>query len=146
MIISKDIPQFKGETAFLIVTSRQEADFFRAGDGEIEKIANFMVEAPKHSDREGHFKTRGHGMTLASGAVYEVKKEKILQDFRREFKKTLKNILADNKPDRIYLFTPDYMANEVQKLLPRELASVLEKTIHGNFYGEHEFELLKKIA
>ena len=105
-----------------------------------------MVETPKYSDREGHFKTRGHGMTLASGMVYEAKKEKIMQDFRREFKKTFKNILAANKPDQIYLFTPDYMAHEVQKLIPRQLAPILKKIIHGNFYEMHEFELLKKIT
>lgn len=145
MIISKDFPQFEGETALFIVTGRQEADFLKASSGAIEKVADFTIETPRYSDREGHFKMRGHGMTFASGAVYEAKKEKILQDFRREFKKTLKKVLADGSPDRIYLYTPDYMVHEAQKLIPRSLNSVPCKIIQGNFYGEHPFELLKKI-
>ncbi|TSC71181.1 MAG: hypothetical protein G01um101470_723, partial [Parcubacteria group bacterium Gr01-1014_70] len=38
MQISKNLLQFEGENVLLVVTGRQEADFFRAGNGEIEKI------------------------------------------------------------------------------------------------------------
>jgi len=146
MKISQNLPQFAGEHVLLVVTGRQEAEFYRAGDGEVEKVAAFKVETPKYSDREGHFKTRGRGMVLASGAVYEAQKEKILQDFRREFKSSLKSVLANfSQPDRIYMYTPAYMATDVQGLFPRLVAGAIKKTIRGNFYGRHPFELLEKI-
>ena len=145
MKISKDLPQFVGEKALLIVTGKQEADFYSAGDGSIEKIAGFMVEKPHYSDREGHFKTRGRGATLASGAVYENQKEKILQDFRREFRKTLKTVLGSFTPNQIYVYTPSYLSNEIVALFSKRMALAIKKVIKGNFYGRHPFEMLEKI-
>lgn len=142
--ISKNLPQFRGEKVLLVVTGQQEADFFRAGDGSIEKIAGFMIEKPHYSDRGGHFKRRGHGATLASGSVYENQKEKVLQDFRREFKKTLKNVLIII-PDHIYVYTPPYLVAEISAMFPKRIAGTIKKVIRGNFYGRHPFEFLEKI-
>ena len=128
----------------LVVTGRQEADFFRAGDGVIEKVAGFMVEKPQYSDRKGYVKRRGHGVTLASGAVYENQKEKILQDFQREFRKVLKNILI-TPPDHIYIFTPAYLAAEISGMFPKRIADTIKKVIRGNLYGRHPFEFLEKM-
>lgn len=144
MKISKNLPQFEGENILLVVTGRQEADFFRAGDGSIEKVAGFMVEKPQYSERGGHFKRRGHGATIASGAVYENQKEKILQDFRHEFRKILKNVLV-TPPDHIYIFTPAYLATEISGMFPKRIAVTIKKVIRGNFYGRHPFEFLEKM-
>ena len=138
MKISSNLPQFESEKVLLVVTGRLEADFFRAGNGEVEKIAGFRVEKPQYSNREGHFKTRGRGATLAS-------KEKILQDFRREFRKHVRSILADGLPDRIYVCTPSYLKNEVVALLPKRAAARVKKLVSGNLYGRHPFEILEKI-
>lgn len=131
----------------MVVTGSQEADFFRAGDGSIEKIAGFKLEKPRYADREGYFKTRGRGMTISSGAAtYKAKKEKILQDFRREFKKTLKSVLADfSAPDRIVVCTPAYLINNVCELFSRAHKNAIQNVIRGNFYGRHPFEVLEKL-
>lgn len=145
MKISKDLPQFKDEKVLLVVTGREEADFFRAGDGEVEKIIGFKVEKPLHDDRKGRITRRGHGQILASGAAYEDPKEKILQDFRREFRKTLKVVLVNYIPDQIYVYTPPYLANDVAALFPKRVGVLIKKIIRGNFYGRHPFEILEKI-
>ena len=145
MKISQDLPQFKEENALLIVTGKHEADFFHASHGEIERIAGFKVEKPHYSDREGHFKTRGRGVTVASGAVYEAQKEKILQDFRREFRKALRLALGNNHPDVLYVYTPAYLKNEVYALLPKRIQSLVKKIFSINIYGRHPFEILERI-
>ena len=145
MKISKSLPQFKDENVLLVVTGRQEADFFRAGDGVIETIAGFKIEKPLYDDRKGRVVRRGHGQILASGAVYEEQKEKIMQDFRREFRKTLKTALVDFIPDHIYVYAPPYLANEVVALFPKRVALTIKKIMKGNFYGRHPFEILEKI-
>ncbi|TSC71503.1 MAG: Uncharacterized protein G01um101470_572 [Parcubacteria group bacterium Gr01-1014_70] len=145
MKISKNLPQFKDENVLLVVTGRQEADFFRAGEGVIENITGFKIEKPLYDDRKGRVVRRGHGQVLASGAVYEDQKEKILQDFRREFRKTLKAALVDFIPDHIYVYVPSYLANEVVALFPKRMALTIKKIVKGNFYGRHAFEILERI-
>lgn len=145
MKISKNLPQFEGENVLLVVTGRQEADFFRAGDGVIENMTGFKIEKPLYEDRKGRVMRRGHGQLLASGAAYEEQKEKIMQDFRREFRKTLQAALGNFAPDQIYVYVPPYLANEVVALFPKRTAFLIKKIMKGNFYGRHPFEILEKI-
>lgn len=145
MKISKNLPRFEGENVLLVVTGRQEADFFRAGDGIIENIPGFKVEKPLHDDRKGRVMRRGHGQVFASGTVYEDQKEKILRDFRREFRKSLKTVLDNFTPDRIYIYTPAYLVNEILALFPKRVSAAIKKVVKGNFYGKHPFELLERI-
>lgn len=137
MNISKNLPQFEGEKVLLVVTGRQEADFFRARDGIIEKTAGFKVEKQNYPDQGGHFKARG--------AVHEVQKEKVLRDFRREFQKTLKMVLKGGMPDHIYVCAPSYLKNDVFTLFSRRDALLIKKVIIGNLYDKHPFEILEKI-
>jgi len=129
----------------LVVTGRQEAEFFRAGGGVIEKTAGFKVEKPLHDDRKGRVTRGGHGQIFASGAVYEEQKEKIMQDFRREFRNILKILLTDFTPDKIYVYAPPYLANGVTALFSKRAALTIKKIVKGNFYGRHPFEILEKI-
>lgn len=145
MKISKNLPQFEGENILLVVTGRQEADFFRAGDGVIEKITGFKNEKPLYDERRGRMVRRGHGQVLASGATYEEHKEKIMQEFRHEFRKTLKTILAESVPDRIYIYVPAYLKNNVLALFPKPVALLIKKVTKGNFYDKHVFEMLEKL-
>src|SRR3989344_838697 len=145
MKISKNLPQFNEEKVLLVVTGRQEADFFRAGDGEIKKIAGFKIEKPLHDDRKGRVTRRGHGQIFASGAAYEEQKEKIIQDFRREFRKTLKIVLVDFAPDKLYVYAAPYLLKEGNCLFFFSARLVLKKIVKGNFYGRHPFEILEKI-
>lgn len=145
MRISRDLPQFTDEDVFLVVTGKQEAEVYAAGDGIIEKIASCKVEKPTFSDHEGSFRMRAHGGLTRSGSYEEVRKEKVLEDFIKEFRKMLKQVLVNRMPDRMYLFTPAYMVNRVRDALPVRMRNILKRTIRGNFYERHPFEILAKL-
>lgn len=145
MNISRDLPQFTDEKALLVVTGKQEAEVYAAGDGIIEKVASCKVEKPTFSDHEGSFRMRAHGGLTRSGSYEEVRKEKLLEDFVKEFKKILKEALVNRSPDRVYLFTPAYMVNRVRDALPANIQKILKRTIRGNFYERHPFEILAKL-
>lgn len=145
MNISRDLPQFADEKALLIVTGKQEAEIYAVGDGVIEKIASFKLEKPVFSDHEGAYKIRARGGVVRSGSYEEVRKEKLLEDFIKELKKILKEALVNRSPDRVYLFTPAYMVNRVRDALPANVQKILKRTIRGNFYERHPFEIIAKL-
>ncbi len=144
MKISRELPQFREKGAILVVTGKQEARFYRAAAGVIDTVAAFEIEKPKYSDREGFFETRGHGGVMRSGAVYEEKKEKMLQDFIREFRKTMKAVLAAHAADEIILLTPAYLVNRVKDALPLRVQKRIRRTLRGNYYHMHPFDILRR--
>lgn len=144
MKISKDLPQFERRSALLIVTGEQEAEFYMARDGAIVKHSSFRVPKPQYSDREDFSRGGGSSRVFESGAKFEARKKLIHREFDRLFKERLK-LIAPQKVDWVYLFCPATVRNEVAGLLPATLKDHLKKTITGNFYKEHPFELLKKL-
>ena len=145
MKITKNLPQFDNEKVLLIVTGRQEAEFYYAGSGIVEKISEFKVKKPTYSDHEGRVIRQGRGQLFGSGTASKDTKEKILQDFKRAFKKSLQTVL-EGAPDVIYVYTPAPLASELPALFPKKTALRIKKIIRGNFYGRHPFEILKKIT
>jgi len=144
MKIPQEFPQFKEKKAVLIVTSNQEARFLLAENGVIEEFDSFEISKPHYSDREGFFMRRSGGKVLGSGSVYEQKKEKIKQDFFREFRKSIKKPFL-KKADLIYLFCPGYLSNEIKENMDNLLKDKIEGSFRGNYFTEHPLRFLELI-
>jgi len=145
MKISKTLPRFKGESLLLIVTGKQEAVFYIAKDGVIDKITSFEIKTPKYSDREGFFVTRGHGKVFASGSVYESTKEKVRQIFFKVLKRHVKEIRAQHNIEKGALFCPGYLINDIMEVFPVSFRKNITFSFRGNYCDQHPFLLLEKI-
>jgi hypothetical protein len=145
MLIPANLPTFNGEKALLIATGKQDAVFYLAQNGILKSIDSFLIETPKYSDREGHFKTRGAGKTIRSGAVYENKKGKVITDFIKEFQKRFGTISKKHKIARLYIYSPSHMHTYIREALPKAFQNKITMEIEGNFFKTHPLTLLKKI-
>jgi hypothetical protein len=145
MRIPFDLPQFKDKRALIIITGKQAADFYIAGDGEMTKISWFVLKTPRYSDREGFFVRSGRGKTYSSGAVYETLDDKIKGEFLKKFAHEVKKILARRSITDIYLFAPSYMKNVIQGAFPKRDLIFIRVSFLGNFSKKHPLFLLKKI-
>ncbi len=145
MLIPANLPTFNGEKALLVATGKQDAVFYLAQNGILKSIDSFIIETPKYSDREGHFKTRGMGKTIRSGAVYENKKEKVITDFIKEFQKRFGAISKKHKLARLYVYSPSHMHTYIREALPKASQAKVTMEIEGNFFKTHPLTLLKKI-
>lgn len=145
MKVPRALPQFEGKNILVISTGAENARIFEAKNGTIEELENFRIPKPHYSDREGFFETRGHGAVFQTGAVYENKKETIIQDFISEFKKKIKKTIPGKIPDHLYIFCPRYFKNRIQDNFTKDVQKRVE-IFYGNYARHHPFELLKKIA
>ncbi|PKM87524.1 hypothetical protein CVU83_02910 [Candidatus Falkowbacteria bacterium HGW-Falkowbacteria-2] len=147
MTIKQELPQFEGKPALLVVTGMQSAKIYLALNKEIMVLEEMSLPNPEseYSDREGHFKQRGNQAFIASGSVYEPKKGYLLNKFLSKLREMVIAQDIKHAPDEIYLFTPDYMKNDVRKSLTNPLADKVVMELEGNFVDSHEFDLLKLI-
>lgn len=146
MKITKKLHQFTGEKALVIMTGMQEADFYIASDGEINKIDSFKIEKIHFSDNEGFFGRAGNGGKVASsGSVKEPLKKEYLQEFLKNFKSHIKNIENKDGITSVYLFTPDYLYKMTEEALPKKLQNRIKFIAKGNYLHESPFELIEKI-
>lgn len=145
MKIPEEYPQFNEHAALLVVTGAQEADFYFAHDGAIEKVDSFKIEKPHYSDDEGFSETRSGGQVLASGSAKEGVKEKILADFLHEFKIHSKDAYMKHMPDDLYVFTPAYVVHYVTEALLADAERRIVHVFRGNYYDKHPTELLEMI-
>ncbi len=145
MKISEKLPQFKKEKVLIIVTGNHVADFYYAKDKEIEKIESIEITTPHYSDREGFFKTSGRGEVYETGSVYEPQKQEERKKFLKKLKETANHILKNNKITQVYIYSPDYILNEVKQNLPQSLKKKVKDTFEGNYHKTHPFKLLEKI-
>lgn len=145
MNIPEEYPQFTDRAALLIVTGAQDADFYFAHDGVMEKIDSFKIEKPHYSDNEGFSETRSGGRVLASGSAKEGVKEKVLADFLHEFKIHSKDAYMKNMPDALYVFTPGYMVHFVTESLLADAERRIVRVFRGNYYDKHPTEFLQMI-
>ncbi len=143
MFISSKLPQFMDEMALLLVTSTQEADFYLAGNAEINNVFHFKLEKTKYSDREDLIK-RGT-MVFESGAKFEKLRKLERDNFIREFKNDVKQFLVEQKVNSVYLFAPKELLKDLKKTLPAIIQKKLKGSYEGNFQKEKPFDLLKKI-
>jgi len=143
--ISSKFQQFTGKKVLIIVAGSQEADFYIAGDGEIEKVRSFVVRKPRYSDREG-FSVRSAGRKIiGSGSANKAQSKKLAQDVAREFEQSLK-ALARRSFDMVYLCAPADVISVAREHMQRSLSDKLKKTVRGNFFKQHPFEILEKLA
>jgi hypothetical protein len=147
MKISKKLLQFTDEKAILAVTGKQEAIFYRAHNGEIEKINEIKIESPKYSDKEGFFKTRMKGAgVIRAGSVLKPKKWKVINEFNRKFLSELKKIFKIEKNIiSLYLFSPPYAHKIIENEIPPTIRKHLKILIKGDYCHKLPFEILEKI-
>lgn len=145
MKIPREFKQFEDEKALLAVTAHQTASFYFASNGEIEEIKDMKIENPTYSDKEGFFIKSGHGDRYASGSVYESKDNKVRIDFLNQLESSLKEVVKNRNINKLYLFTPQHLAEETEKNLPYGVRELRVATLTGNFLNFNELDLLKKI-
>lgn len=145
MKLSQTLPQFAKDTALFVVTGTEEADFYLAHDGDLKKVASFMVPKPHYSDRED-FGRKG-SVVFESGDKASQLKKAIRREFLQGVKDNLKKIAGSAAGiTAVYVLAPSEVKKEVVAVLPAKLKPKLKKIISGNFHKEHPFEWLKKIA
>jgi len=145
MKIPEKFPQF-AETAFMLVTSKQEAALYSIRGKELEEIARFEVERPENTDKEGEFKTRSGGAAMRSGSVLERKDDALIRDFTSGMNRLVKETLINAEGD-MYVFAPASVKSHVEKILSGGNTQKLD--IHffeGNYMHNHAFDLLQMIA
>lgn len=151
MKIQNGLPHFEDTNAFLIVASTAHAKFYKASDGQMSKIESFRVGKPQFSDEKSYFANpskspSGRIFKQAVGQGNQLVKRDTLQRFEKRFKEYVKKIDTKNKFDEVYIFTPEYFINEVQKLLPATVKKKEVMIFKGNFGRARSFDLLKKIG
>ena len=144
MKISQKLPQFEGEVGLIIVCSSQEADFYLASNGQVQKAASFKLEKTKFSDRED-FANRG-SMVFESGAKFEALRRMERQNFIKGFKDESKQLSNTQKISSVYLLAPDIIIKDLKKALPALWLKKLRLAIEGNFQKEKLDDILKKIV
>jgi hypothetical protein len=142
MKIKKELPQFEEERVLVIAAGRQTAEIYLAASGVITRAASLRIPAPRYSDREGFFITSGRGQTYRSGSVYEVKKEKVGEEFHRILRQELAKIARNSPVDGVYLFVPGYVKNEIRRALPLPLKDKVRAVFEGNHVKKHPSDLL----
>ena len=146
MQIPKSLPSFKDTPTLFVVLGTQDARLYHAHNNIMEKIDDFKVSKPHYSDREGHFKTRGKGMVMVSGSVYEAKKQVTFHEFLDELVSHLKEAEKSYAPREIYLFVPRHRKNAVLEALPKKISDRIRLIKSGNYYKAHPKELLEMVA
>jgi len=148
MQIEKNLPQFNDEKALLVVTGEQSARLYSVNQGTIKELELFHIDNPVYSDREGSFgKTMGK-TRIVSGAAYEMKQNLKLDLHVKFFHKLRDDIGAAHKKNKfnvIFLFSPEFILKEIYQSLPKEISSLIQLKVNGNFVDEHPFKLLQKI-
>ena len=139
------LSQFKNKKALLVVTGLHEADFYIAKDGNLQKTGDFKLLNPHYSDKEGFFERSGHGRVLETGSVLETNKIEIRHRFLKGMDKILDSIVKRQKITDIYLFSPNFVVNELTQLLPKEDRKKIRYIFIGNYTHMHPFQLLAKI-
>jgi len=144
MKIQMQLPQFNHEPALLIVTAKQHGVFYVAHEGVLDKAGVLEDPKEKYSDHEGFFSSFGTGHT-ASGSVYEENKQEIIRKFSKKMSAEAGRLVRERNVGAIYLFVPDYVANEFKRDMPPALREMIRATFTGNYVEEHPFKLLEKI-
>lgn len=144
MKISKTLPQFAKDAALFIVTGTEEADFYLAHDGDLKKIASFVVPKIHYSDRED-FGRKG-SVVFESGDKASQRKKMIRREFLQGVADNFKKIAGSAAGiTAVYVLAPAEVKKEVAAALPAKLKPKLKKIISGNFHKQHPFKWLKKI-
>ena len=145
MKITRDLPQFENKHALIVVAGLHAADFYIAGNGIMEMTGEFKMLYPHYSDKEGFFESAGHGQIFESGSVLEVNKAKFRHRFLRELDTLIDDTIIRKEITDVYIFAPDFVTNELLKLLPKKDKKQVRYFFKGNFIHLHPFYLLDLI-
>lgn len=133
------LPQFKGETALIVVAGFDLAKFFIASDGRMRELSFFRVHPIYIS---------------ADKPVEEIKKEdafdKTIRNWRRKeffsnLRDTVKVVIEHEKPSTIYIFGPKQTFRKVRKSVPFWWRGKIRIGIKKNLVNEHPFCFLEEI-
>lgn len=141
MKIAQQFPQFKKERALVILTGTQEAEFYLAGDGSMDKIEMFRIPRIKYSDKEG-LSVRT-GKTGVTGGGSRSVKEQYQQDFTAKFKATAKDVITRIKPTQIVIVSP--IMGEIEQMLPVASKKAVNMRLKKNLCERHPEEILEHI-
>ncbi|MFA6136394.1 MAG: hypothetical protein WC705_03520 [Candidatus Paceibacterota bacterium] len=145
MKIPQKLPQFEKEKYFVIVAGHQEADFYTVFEGNIDKKASFKFEKPKYSDKEGFTARATQGKSIGGGPALEISKEKITQDFLKEFKKIIRAFSNDKSIKKVVIFSSPYVISHIKDNLPVGLRDKVKKVISGNYSKTHPLKIVEMI-
>jgi hypothetical protein len=143
MKIPRKLEQFDGSKALIVVSGKQEALFYSANKGTIEKLAEIGIPRPRYSDHEGEFKVRGRGLTVSSGSPVEFHDYEVIQEFIQECKKRMKEI---GEFDEVYIFASEKVKNKIGSCVPSSMKSKVKAVIEGNYFNHRPLELIEKIS
>ncbi|HYC79488.1 MAG TPA: hypothetical protein VEC17_00490 [Candidatus Binatia bacterium] len=144
MKISNHLPHFRKNT-LLITAGKQEACFYLSSNEHVRQTPGIKLKKPQFTDREGYFEQRGGGRTFGSGSVYESQDEETTRAFIKQLSDAAGTIVQENDVQSIYLFCPTYLANQIEKSMPRDMQVKIEYIFYGNYHHQHPFVLLAKI-
>ncbi|MBZ1348889.1 MAG: hypothetical protein KY053_01490 [Candidatus Liptonbacteria bacterium] len=145
MKIPKELLQFSKFKTLIIISGQQEAEFFFAYQGVIEKIAYFKLKKLTYSDKEG-FIGRGRTKYGSSGSVLDDLKTKAKQEFVVSFKKAIKEIELKTDFDDVYLLSPSHFLEFVRGLLSLSLKGKIRFTLQGNYLKAAPIDVIKRIS
>lgn len=149
MLIRNDLPQFHSEPTLLLVTGREVAQLYHVADGELEQRESFEVEPPDNrGNRPGHFEEGAHGDVYSAGTAFDPKelKRQARDRLLHQLPDHIKTVAGDTPYHHVFIFTPDYMHEDVEQALPYPLGEKLAHVFYGNFTKHDPQDLLEKIS
>jgi hypothetical protein len=141
MKIAQQFPQFKKERALLILTGTQEAEFYLAGDGSMEKVEMFRIPRIRYSGNEG-LSVRT-GKTGVTGGGSKSNKEQYQQEFTAKFKAMAKDVVTRVMPTRIMIISP--VVAEVEGLMATTAKKLVTMRLRKNLCERHPEEILEHV-
>jgi len=143
MKISSKLPQFERETALIAVAGTQEADFYVASNGVLNKVFHYKLEKTKYSDRED-FAARG-SIVFESGAKFENKKLMDRKNFILGFCSQVKTLATEKDITTIYLLAPSTILLDLEAGLGVSLKKKVKAHYLGNFHKKPISGVLQKL-
>ena len=145
MQIPKQLPQFVGETALIIVSAKEQGVLYKATDGVIEQVVKVEEHPEAPSDREGFFFRSGFGRQLGSGGPDAQDDTETIRGFVRSIAEELNEAIKEVRPSVIYFFQPQhlkgYLEDEVKN--PQHIPTHIVQ--FGNFVHESPLDILKHV-
>jgi len=130
----------------LVVTGKQLAEVYWAENGKIEHLETIEEPKMQYTDnKEGAFRRMGAQGVSSVGAPYEEKDEVVVKRFMNKMRERLEALFGDRQIDELVLFTPEYIAKNLEEKLPDKAVKSLQYHLYGNYAHHHPFQLLEMI-
>jgi hypothetical protein len=143
MKIGRQFPQFSNGAALLIITGKQQAEFYRASSGDIVRFGGFELDASHFSDKEGFFGNRhGGGKGGVSGSVREEPKIENVKEFLRVLGSELEKELKHQRYSEVYVYAPQYLMRQVKVVVKKCAGKSYAMSFTGNYLKSHPTVLL----